>query len=99
MAALYLTGNSFLKEKEEYHGKFGHTFGQTQHIFIISLIGIFHTICHLGNQTVEPTLPGFQGLKRYIQYMASQPNQPIFCPTNYYDGSNGIVLTWSGNQV
>ena len=31
--------------------------------------------------------------------MASHPHTPIFYPFNYYDGSNVIRLTWSGNQM
>ena len=27
------------------------------------------------------------------------PHKPIFYPSNYYDGSNFIRLTWSGYQV
>ena len=83
----------------EYHGKFGHTLGRIQQISIMSRIDIFHTACHLGTQTVAPTLPGFQGLKRCIQYMASHPHKPIFYPSNSHDGSNVIRLTWSRNQV
>ena len=31
--------------------------------------------------------------------MASHPHNPIVYPSNSYDGSNVIRLTWSGNQV
>ena len=48
---------------------------------------------------MAPTLPGFQGIKRCVQYLASHPHKPIFYPSNSYDGSNVIRLTWSGNQV
>ena len=48
---------------------------------------------------MAPTLPGFQGIKICVQYLASHPHKPIFYPYNYYDGSNFIRLTWSGNQV
>ena len=30
--------------------------------------------------------------------MANCPHKPIFYPSTYYDGSNVIRLTWSGNQ-
>ena len=53
----------------------------------------------MATQTVEPTLPGFQGINRCIQYMASHPRKPIFYPSNYYYGSNVVRLTWSRNQV
>ena len=47
---------------------------------------------------MAPTLPGFQEFKRYVQYMDSHPHTPIFNPSNYYDGSNVIRLTWIGHQ-
>ena len=37
-----------------------------------------YTACRLAAQTVEYTLPGFQGIKRRIIYMASQPHKNIF---------------------
>ena len=46
-----------------------------------------------------PTIPSFQGIKRSIQYIDSHPHKPIFYPSGSYDGSNGIKITWSGNQV
>ena len=48
---------------------------------------------------MAPTLPGFQGIKPCVQYLASHLNKTIFHPSNSYDGSNVIRLTWSGNQV
>ena len=83
----------------EYNGKFGHDIGQIQHIAIMSRIGIFYTAFRLGTQTVSPTLPVFQGIKRCIQYIASHPHKPIFYTSNSYDGSNATRLTWSGTQV
>ena len=53
----------------------------------------------LGNQTMAPNLLCFQRIKRCIQYLASHPHKPIFYLSNYYDGSDVIRLTWSGNQV
>ena len=44
-------------------------------------------------------LPGFQGIKRCVQYIASHPHKPIFYPSNSYDVSNVTRLIWSGNQV
>ena len=44
-------------------------------------------------------LPGFQGIKCCVQYLASTPHKNIFYPSNYYDGSNATRLTWSVNQV
>ena len=81
-----------------HHGKFGNTIGRIQHIDLMSKIEIYCTACCLANQNVAPNLPGFQGIKRCIQYLASNPYTPIFYPSNYYDGSNVIRLTWSGNQ-
>ena len=83
----------------EYHGKFGHTLGRIQKIALMSRIDLCYANCRLSTQTVAPNLPGFQGIKRCVQYLASHPHKPIFHPYNYYDGSNIIRLTWSGNQV
>ena len=65
----------------------------------MSIIGIFNTDCSIENKTVAPNIPGFQGIKNCINNLASHPHKPIFYPSNYYDGSNIIRLTWSGNQV
>ena len=62
-------------------------------------IDIFNTDCRMVTQTVAPTLPGFQGLKHCIKNLASHPHKLIFYPSNYYDDSNVIRLTWSCNQV
>ena len=97
--AIPLTGHALQKAEMEYHGKFGHTLGRIQHIALMSRIDLFYAICRLETQTVAPTLPGFQVIKRYVQYLASHPHKPIFYPSNSYDGSNVIRLTWSGNQV
>ena len=99
MADLPLTGYALQKAEMEYHGKFGHTLGRIQHIALMSRIYLCYAACHLATQTVAPTLPGFQGIKRCIQYLASHLHKPIFYPSNSYDGSNVIRLTWSGNQV
>ena len=99
MSAIHLTGNPLHKAEMEYHGNFGHTLGRIQNIAIISRIDIFYTACHIATQTVAPTLTEFQYIKLYIQYMAIHPHRPIFYPYNSYDGSNFIIITWSGNQV
>ena len=65
----------------------------------MSIIDVCYANCLLATQTVAPTVPGFQGINRCVQYLASHPHKPIFYPYNYYDGSNFIRLTWSGNQV
>ena len=83
----------------EYHGKFGHRLGRIQHIAIMSRIDFCYETCCLSTQTVAPTLPSLQGIKRCVQYLASKPHKPIFDPSNSYDGSNVIRLIWSGNQV
>ena len=44
-------------------------------------------------------LPGFQGIKQCVQYLASHPHKPIYYPYNNNYGSNFISLTWSVNQV
>ena len=99
MDILPLTLHALHKEEMEYHGKFGHTLVRIQHIALMSRIEFFYATCRLANQTVAPTLPGFQGIKRCVQYMAIHPHKPIFYPSNSYDGLNAIRLTWSGNQV
>ena len=83
----------------EYHGKFGHTIGQIQHIPLTSRIEICYTSCCMETQTVAPTLTGFLGIKICIWYLGSHPHKPILYPSNYYDGSNFIILKWSGNTV
>ena len=83
----------------EYHGKFGQTLGRIQHIALISIIDLCHTTCRIATQNVAPTLPGFQGIKQCVKYLASNPHKPLFYPSNSYDGSNFIRLTWSRNQV
>ena len=95
MATLTLTGHALKKVEMEYHGKFGHTLGRIQHIDLMSRIDLFYATCRLATQTVAPTLPGFQGIKQCVQYLYSHPHKPIFYPSNSYDGSNFIRLTWS----
>ena len=83
----------------EYHGKFGYTLGQIQHISLMSRIDICCTACLMATQTVSPTIPGLQFLNCCIQYMSSHPHKPIFDPSHYYDGWKFIRFTCSGNQV
>ena len=78
MAVLPLTGNPLHKAEMDYHGKFGHNLGRIHHIALMSRTDICYTFCHMVTQTVVPNLPGFQGIKRCIQYLASQPHKPIF---------------------
>ena len=99
MAELPLTINDICKSEMEYNGKFGNTLVQIQNIDFMSILAIYYTASCMGTHTVAPTLLGFQSLKRCIQYLDSQPDKPIFYPSYYYDGSNVIRLTWSGNQV
>ena len=86
LAALPLTGHALQKSEMEYHGKFGHTLGRIQHIAIIRIIDLFYATCRLETQTVAPALPGFQGIKRCVQYLAIHPHKPLFYPSNSYDG-------------
>ena len=65
----------------------------------MSITFIYYKTCRMEIQTVSPTLSVFQGINIYIQYVASLPHKPIFYPYHSYDGSNVIILTWSGNQV
>ena len=99
MAELPLTGHTLCNVDMEYYGKFVHTIGWIQHIAIMNRIDICYTACSLETQTVAPTLPGLQSIKRCIQYIASHPHKPIFYPSNSYDVSILIRLTWSGNKV
>ena len=72
----------------EYHAKFGHTPGRIQHISLMSIIDICYATYRLSTQTVAPTIPSFQGIKRCVKYLASHPHKPIFYPYNSYDASN-----------
>ena len=65
----------------------------------MSMIDNCYTYFRMTNQTLVPTILGFQGTKRCLQYLASHPHKTIFYPSNSYDVSNVIKLTWSGNQV
>ena len=85
MAVLPLTGNALHKEEMEYHGKFGHALGRIKHIALMSRIEFFYATCHLSTQTVANTLPGSQGTKCCVKFMASHPHKPIFYPSNSYD--------------
>ena len=99
MAVLPLTVHAFHKAEMEYYGKVGHTLGRIQRTAIMSRIIICYVTCLLATQTVAPTLPSFQYIKRCVKYLASHPHKPIFYPSNSYDVLNIIRLTWSGNQV
>ena len=86
MAALPLTGHALHKSEMEYHGKFGHTLGRIKHIYLMSRNELCYETFSLANQTVSPTLPGFQGINTCVQYLASHPHKTIFYPSNSYDG-------------
>ena len=98
MSALTLIGHALHKSEMEYNGKFGHTLGRIQNISLMSIIELCYATCCLANQNVAPTHPGFQVIKRCVQYLASHPHKHIFYPYNSYDGSNIIRLTCSGNK-
>ena len=59
-------GHALHKAEMEYHGSFGHALGRIQHIDIMSRIDRCYTTFILATQTVAPTLPGFQGIKRCV---------------------------------
>ena len=65
----------------------------------MSIIDICYTVCRLETQTLAPTIPAFQGIKKCIIYMDGHPHKPIFYPYNSCDVSNVIRITWNGNQV
>ena len=95
MAAFPLAGNPLCKVEMEYHGKPGHNIGRIHHISLMRRIDICYIDFHMATQNVEPTLTGFKGLNICIKYLDSQPHKPIFYPSNYYDVSNVIRLTWN----
>ena len=86
MAELPLTGHALHKAEMEYHVKLGHTLGRIQHIALMSRIDLFYATCRLATLTVALTLPDFQGIKHFVQYLANHPHKPIFYPSHYYDG-------------
>ena len=63
MATLTLTGYVLHKAEMEHHGKFGYTLGRIKHNDLMSSIDICYATFSLANQTVAPTLPGFQGIR------------------------------------
>ena len=65
----------------------------------MSRIDICCKSCHLKTKTVAHRLTVLQGTNNCAQYLASHPHKPILYPSEYYYGSNFIILTWSGNQV
>ena len=88
--ALPLTGHALQKAEMEYHGKCVHTLGRIQHIGLMSRIDLCYATYRLATQTVAPTLPEFQGIKRCVQYLASHPHKPIFYPS--YQLNKRILL-------
>ena len=92
MSALPITGHALHKAKMKYHRKFVNTLGRIKHIALMSRLGICYGTCQLAIQTVAPTLPGFQCIKRCVKYLSSHPHKHIFYPSNYFDGSNFIRL-------
>ena len=59
-----------------------------QLIACMNIIALYYATCSLANQNVASTLPGFQGIKSCVQYLAIHPHKPIFYPSssNSYDG-------------
>ena len=83
----------------EHYGKFGHNIGRIQYISSMIRIELSCAKFRLDTQTVAPTLPGFQGIKHCVKYLASHSHKPIFYSSNSYDGSNFIRLTLNSNEV
>ena len=75
---IQLTGHALHKAEMEYHRKFGHTRGRIQYIALMSRIDLCYATCCLETHSVASTVPGFQGIKRCVQYLASHPHKPIF---------------------
>ena len=67
----------------EYHGKYGHNLERIKHIALMIRLEICYATCRLSNQIVKPNIPGFQGIKRCVQFFSSHPHKPIFYPSNY----------------
>ena len=44
----------------------------------MSKVYICYAKCRLATKTVAPTLPGFEDIKRRVQYLPSHPHKPIF---------------------
>ena len=65
----------------------------------MSILEIFYTACVIATQTAAPTIPCFQSIKRYVQYLDSHTHKTIFQPSNTYDFPNVIIITCIGNQV
>ena len=65
----------------------------------MSSIEICYMFRLLWTQTVVRNIPGFQGLKKFIQHLSTQPHKRIFYPSNSYDGSDVIILTCTVNKV
>ena len=84
--ALPLTLNALHKTEMEYHRKLGHTIGRIQHISLMTRLDLLNATCRLKTQTMAPTIPYFQGIKRCVQFLASHPHETIFYTSNYYDG-------------
>ena len=99
MNALTLIVNVVHKAEMEYTKKLRHTLGRIPHIFFMRRIVICYATSSIATQTVAPTHTNFQGINFCFQYLNSHPHKTIFYPFIYYDGSNHIRLTWSGNQV
>ena len=93
LSALPLTVHALHKSEMKYHGTFVHKLVRIQHIALMSRIDLRYGTCRLTTQNVAPTLPGFHGIERCVQYLASHPHKPIFYPSHSYDGSNVIRLT------
>ena len=73
-------------------------FDHFNNIDIMSTIDICYTTYHLGTQTVEPDITGFQGHKSFILYLDRYTHKTSYT-YNSYEGSNIIRLTWCENQI
>ena len=87
----------------EYPVKFGHTLEKIQHITLMSRIGICYETFRLATQTVAPTLPGFQGIKSCVQYLASYPHNLSFILLilimyQMSSGLHGVVIKLNTTQ-
>ena len=75
-----LTGEALCKTKKIHQRNCGHALGCTQHISNMSRIYIYYMACRLGIKMLVPTIPGFQCLKRCIQFISTYSHNPISYP-------------------
>ena len=69
----------------------------------MSRIDLLYVTCCLATQTVAHTLPGFQGIKRCVKYLASHPHKSIYYPSiimmdQMSSGLHGVEIKFNTTQ-